>query len=73
MSQELQLGKYEFYPKEDFKKSPLSFEELAAELGIKKEAETQNGLFPTPEINSSFVSDSEIVIANGDWSEHQSR
>jgi len=66
MSQELQLGKYEFYPNEDFKKSPLSFEELAAELGIKKETETQNGLFPTPEINSSFVSDAEIVIANGD-------
>ena len=63
---ELKLGKYEFYPNEDFKNSPLSFEELAAELGIKKETKTQNGLFPTPEINSSFVSDAEIVIANGD-------
>ncbi len=65
MNDEIQLGKYEFYPNEDFKNSPLSFEELAAELGIEKGIETQNGLFPTPEINSSFDSDAKIVIANG--------
>lgn len=61
---EFKLGKYEFYPNEDYENSPLSFEEMAAELDSKKEF--QKGLFPTPKIEDSFNLDAEIVIANGD-------
>ena len=60
---ELKLGRYEFYPNED---SSLSFEELATELQDKKEAKSQNGLFPTPEIETSFNPDAEVVISNGE-------
>lgn len=63
---ELKLGKYEFYPNEDVERLPPSFEEVAARLENKKQIETQNGLFPTPEIEASFKSDAEIVISNGD-------
>jgi adenine-specific DNA-methyltransferase len=59
----LKSGNYEFYPKED---SPLSFEETAVELQNKKETKFQNGLFPTPEIESVFNADAEIVISNGE-------
>lgn len=60
---ELKIGKYEFYPNED---SALSFEQIAVELQDKTETTSQNGLFPTPEIESSFNPNAEIVISNGD-------
>ena len=66
---ELKLGKYEFYPNESsetFQNSLLDFEKMAAELASKRQSKTQNGLFPTPEIENSFDSNSGIVIANGD-------
>lgn len=63
---ELKLGKYEFYPNEEKEESPMSFEEMAAQLKDKKETESQKGLFPTPEIKKSFDEKAEIVIANGD-------
>ena len=63
---ELKLGKYEFYPNEDNKNSPLSFEEMAKQLQNKKETETQTGLFPIPKIKNSFDPNAEVVIANGD-------
>lgn len=60
---ELKLGKYEFYPNDEPR---LSFEEIAVEIENKTEQTPQNGLFPTPKIESSFNPTAEIVIANGE-------
>lgn len=60
---DLKLGKYEFYPNEE---PLLSFEEMAIELQDKKQTNSQNGLFPTPEIEAKFSANAEIVLSNGD-------
>lgn len=63
---ELKLGKYEFYPNEDQERLPLSFEEIAARLEDEKPTETNNGLFPMPEIKDVFKPNAEVVIEHGD-------
>lgn len=60
---ELMLGRYEFCPNED---SLISFEEMAAELQDEKDTQSQNNLFSTPKIETSFDIDAEVVISNGD-------
>lgn len=63
---ELKLGKYEFYPNEDREILPLSFEEIAARLEDEKRTETNDGLFPMPEIEDAFKPNAEVVIERGD-------